>query len=147
ALGLPVIHIDQLFWRTGWKPAPREEYFAAMQGVVDTDCWIIEGANLSTLPMRLPRADTLVWFKRGRLLCLWRVVKRVAITYGRVRPDMAAGCPERFDFAFLKWIWNFERTYAGQAEALIAAHGQHLRIVEIRKDADAEAFLRGLAGP
>jgi adenylate kinase family enzyme len=144
---LPVVHIDQLYWRAGWKPAPVEEFMAAMQQVVDTDRWIIEGCSLKTFPMRLPRADTLVWFRRGRLLCLWRVLKRVISTYGVVRPDMAPGCPERFDWNFLVWVWNFERTYAGQLEAQVAAHGQHLRVVEIRRDAEAEAFLRAAAKP
>jgi adenylate kinase family enzyme len=37
------------------------------------------------------------------------VLKRVLTTYGTVRPDMPEGCPERFDWEFLKWVWNFNR--------------------------------------
>jgi hypothetical protein len=37
------------------------------------------------------------------------VVKRILTTYGTVRPDMGAGCPERVDLEFLKWVWNFNK--------------------------------------
>ena len=37
------------------------------------------------------------------------VLKRVLTTYGTVRPDMGDGCPERIDFTFLKWVWNFNK--------------------------------------
>lgn len=140
--GLPVVHIDQLFWLAGWRERPKDEFFCAMQQIVDTDRWIIEGGSLSTFPMRLARADTLVLFKRGRLICLWRVLKRVSGSYGRVRSDMAPGCPERFSLSFMVWIWNFERRYAEKAAALVAAHGSHLKVFTVRSDADADDILQ-----
>ena len=39
------------------------------------------------------------------------VVKRVLSNYGKVRPDMAEGCPEKFDLDFIKWIWNFNKEH------------------------------------
>ena len=35
--------------------------------------------------------------------------KRVLTTYGKVRLDMGDGCPERFDWEFLRWIWHFNK--------------------------------------
>ncbi len=106
--GLPVTHIDQLFWQSGWVPTPTAHYRERLAEVVAQDRWIIEGVNASTLDLRLPRADLLIWLERGRLACLTRVARRVTGSYGRVRPDMAPGCPEGLpDAAFLAYIWTF----------------------------------------
>jgi adenylate kinase family enzyme len=51
-----------------------------------------------------------IYLDFSRFACLFGVLKRVLTTYGTVRPDMAEGCPERFDFSFLKWVWNFNKT-------------------------------------
>lgn len=73
------------------------------------DAWIIDGNNLSTFEMRAERADTIFWFDFPTWLCLYRIVKRVLSHYGRTRPGFADDCPERFDWEFMKWIWNFRR--------------------------------------
>ena len=39
--------------------------------------------------------------------CLYRAWKRYRRYKGRVRESMAAGCPERFDWEFIRWIlWD-----------------------------------------
>ena len=45
----------------------------------------------------------------SRFACLLGVLKRVLTTYGKVRPDMGEGCPERMDLDFLKWVWNYNK--------------------------------------
>ena len=66
ATGFPVTHIDQLFWQPGWVQTPKPSYLEGLAAVVEEDCWIIEGVNASTLDLRLPRADLLIWLERGR---------------------------------------------------------------------------------
>src|SRR5262249_35019775 len=77
ATGLPVIHVDQLFWQAGWVQTPKQEYFAKVRAAVAGDRWIFDGINTSTFDMRIPRADTIVWLQRSRYLCLWRIAGRV----------------------------------------------------------------------
>lgn len=88
-----------------------------------------------------PRADTLIWFDYPTLLCLWRALKRVAGSYGKVRPDLAPGCPERIDIDFLRYIWSFNRVQRPRILRQLAEHGMHLQPIVIRRDADARAFL------
>ncbi len=115
--GIPVTHIDQLFWQPGWVPTPKDVYVRQLADVVASERWIIEGVNPSTLDLRLPRTDLLVWLERGRIACLWRVARRVASSYGRVRPDMAAGCPEGLpDRGFLTYIWTYPDRIAPRIE-------------------------------
>ncbi len=101
----------------------------------------MDGNFDNTLDLRLPRADTLIWFDAPASRCIWRALSRVARTYGRVRPDMGDGCPERFDLDFLHYIATFNRVRRPRIAARISEHGAHLSPVMIRRDRDARAFL------
>jgi adenylate kinase family enzyme len=138
---LPVVHLDQLYWRPGWVPAPRAEFEAAVAEAAAGERWVMDGNNASTFGLRVPRADAIVWFRRSRALCLWRVARRVAGSYGRVRPDMAPGCPERLDLEFLRYIWTFEALQVPKIEAGLVRHGGAGRVTMIRSDGEADAFL------
>jgi adenylate kinase family enzyme len=144
--GLPVTHIDQLFWQSGWVLTPAPEYHARLANVVARDRWIIEGVNPSTLDLRLPRTDLMIWLERGRATCLWRVARRIASSYGRVRPDMAPGCPEQLpDREFLAYIWTFPTRIAPRIEAAIDRHAMRDRVVRLASDREAQAFLDRIA--
>ena len=103
--------------------------------------------NPSTFDLRFPRTDLLIWLERSRLACLWRVGRRVMTSYGRVRVDMAPGCPEKLpDAEFLTYIWTFGSRIAPRIEAAIDRHGMHDRVVRLGSDAAAERYLSSLAG-
>jgi len=142
ATGLPVIHIDRLFGQAGWVRTPHEDYLAKMRAAIAGDRWIFDGVNVTTFDLRIPRADTIVWLKRSRALCLWRIAGRVLTTYGTVRSDMAPGCPEKFDWEFIKWVWNFPRDYDPKISAALDRHDAWGRTTLLRSDAEAAAFLR-----
>lgn len=108
-LGLPVVHLDKLFWRPGWVQVSQEEFDALHQAELAKDQWIIDGNFNRTMPERLARCDTVIYLDFSRWACLRGVIKRVLTTHGTVRPDMGEGCPERVDWEFLVWIWNFNK--------------------------------------
>jgi adenylate kinase family enzyme len=108
-LGLPVIHLDTLYWRPGWIETPREEWRAALATLLAQDAWIMDGNFGGTLDMRLAAADTVILFDFPPLLCLRRVIRRRFRYHGRHRPDMAPGCNERIDVGFIMWIVNYRR--------------------------------------
>lgn len=142
--GLPLIHLDKEFWRPGWTPTPRVEWRPKVAELTARERWVMDGNYDSSLDLRLLRADTLIWFDYPRLPCLWRAMKRVAASYGRVRPDLAPGCPERVDFEFLRYIWSFNRLQRPAIQRQLAAHGTHLAPIVIRRDADARMLLAGV---
>ena len=115
-LNLPVVHLDKLFWRPGWEQISREEFDRLHREALAQEKWIIDGNYDRTMGERAKYCDTIIYLDFSRAACLMGVAKRVLTSYGRVRPDMAEGCPERFDLDFLKWIWDFnknnrEKTY------------------------------------
>ena len=121
--GLPVVHLDKLFWRPGWVSISREEFDELHRNALAQPRWIMDGNFDRTIPERLARCDTVIYLDFSRWACLMGVVKRIVTTYGTVRPDMGDGCPERFDREFLQWVWNFnknkrERNYRLLKEAV-----------------------------
>ena len=115
-LNLPVVHLDKLFWRPGWEHISREEFDRLHREALAQEKWIIDGNYDRTMGERVKYCDTIIYLDFSRAACLMGVAKRVLTSYGRVRPDMAEGCPERFDLEFIKWIWDFnknnrEKTY------------------------------------
>ena len=109
--GLPVVHLDKLFWHPGWVESTKDEIDVKILEAMQKPQWILDGNYNRTLPMRLEKCDTVIYLDFSRFACLMGVVKRVLTTYGTVRPDMAEGCPERFDLEFLRWVWNFNKNH------------------------------------
>ena len=105
--GLPVVHLDKLFWTPGWVSLSREEFDKVHREAIVQEKWIIDGNFDRTMPERIRRCDAVVYLDFSRFACLLGVAKRILTTYGKVRPDMGEGCPERFDWEFLQWVWNF----------------------------------------
>ena len=108
-LKLPVVHLDQLFWRPGWVSISKDEFDRVHEAALAEEKWIMDGNFDRTIPRRLERCDTVIYLDFSRFACLMGVLKRVLTTYGKVRPDMGEGCPERIDLDFLKWVWNFNK--------------------------------------
>lgn len=108
--GLPVVHLDQLFWHPGWVESTKDEIDAKILEELGKPRWIMDGNYNRTLPMRLEKCDAVIYLDFSRVACMFGVLKRILTTYGTVRPDMAEGCPERFDLDFLKWVWNFNKS-------------------------------------
>lgn len=135
--GLPLISLDREYWQPGWVPSPRVVWRQRVAELSAGDAWIQDGNYDSSLDIRLPRADTVVLFDRALALCVLRVTWRICTSWGKVRAEMAPGCPERFDPGFYRYIWNFPRSDRPNVDRMLATHGRHIRPVIIRRDADA----------
>lgn len=108
-LDIPVVHLDKLFWRPGWVQVSKEEFDKLHREALAREKWIMDGNFDRTMAERITRSDTVIYLDFSRFACLMGVLKRVFTTYGKVRPDMGEGCPERIDWEFLKWVWDFNK--------------------------------------
>lgn len=119
--GLPVVHLDRHYWRPGWVAPDEAEWLADVARLIQEPAWVMDGNYSRTMPQRLAIADAVVHLDLPRWLCLLRVLRRIALGYGRSRPDVAPGCPERLDWAFFKWVWNYPRRTRPKTCALLRA--------------------------
>jgi adenylate kinase family enzyme len=142
--GLPLIHLDKEYWQPGWAGTPKAQWRARVAELVAGDSWIIDGNYGGSLHLRLPRTDTVFWFDYPALRCLRRVVWRKLVHHGRVREDMGAGCPERMDLEFLRYVWRFNAESRPNLAAALAEHGRHLHPVVFRRDPEVRRFLDAL---
>lgn len=141
ALSLPVVHIDRLFWLSGWRRLATELQVPTLDEHLKGSRWIMEGDHVWTQPYRFAFADTVVFMDVPRGRCLRRVVGRALRHRGRNRPGMADGCPERINWALLLWVWRYQNVERPEVLRHLAALGPEKRVVVLRNDADAEAVL------
>lgn len=140
-LGVPVIHLDVLFWKPGWVKSDDSEFETRVRHALEADAWVCDGNFTGSQPLRMARADTVVWIDQPPLLCLWRAIRRVVIYRREPRPDMAEGCREHLDLAFYAFILTFNRKVRPRIEAAIAKHAGHARVVRLRSDREIARFL------
>ena len=142
-LGLPLVHLDQLFWEPGWQMTAKENFDHQLQMAVDMDRWIIDGNYNRTIPMRLPKCDTIIYLDFSRWECLLGVFQRIIKNYGKVRPDMPEGCPERFDWDFIKFVWNFNKNNRVRNYTYLAS-AKHAKHIVLKSRKEVKAFLATL---
>ena len=134
ALSLPVVHLDKLWWKSGWINRTEGEFDALLDAVLLGEEWVIDGNYLRTLPRRLERCDAVVLLDYPRRVCLFRALRRILSWRGRTRPDMAADCPERLDGEFVRWIWEFHRTQRPQVLELLDGWTGEKHVFRSHKD-------------
>lgn len=144
-LGIPVVHLDKLFWKPGWVESSKEEIDAKILEEMRKPQWIMDGNYNRTLPQRVKYCDTIIYLDFSRFACLMGVAKRILTTYGTVRPDMGEGCPERFDLEFLKWVWNYNKNKRERNYRLLnEAEGVETIVLKNRRA--VKWFLKSLDG-
>ena len=143
-LGVPWISLDRRYWRPGWVETPLAEWTAMQPELVAGEAWVIDGTYHRTLPLRLPRADTVIWIDLPRWLCMARLLWRMVSTCGRVRDDMGPGCPERFDREFLRYSWRYDRVAGPRIRQALATLDPSQTLVILRAPRAVRAFLRNL---
>ena len=81
-LQLPVIHLDQLWWREGWENVTKEEFDQALEQELAKSRWIIDGNYSRTMEHRLEKCDTILYLDFKPLECLLGMCQRVLGNYG-----------------------------------------------------------------
>lgn len=143
--GIPVIHLDALFWKPGWVATPRDEWSQVVKNLVKADKWILDGNYGRTLDIRISEADTIIFLDVARSAALFRVMKRRFQYRHRTRPDMADGCQEKIDLQFIKWIWNYRRRKRPAIIAKLDNVRSTKRVITLRTRQDIEEFVGKVA--
>lgn len=142
-LDLTVVHLDRLWWTGNWQNVSVEDFDERLNNALGLDRWIIDGNYSRTMDARLAKCDTIIWLDYSRWACLWGMLHRVLRNYGKNRPDMPEGCPERFDWDFVKFIWNFNKNNRVQNATRIAK-SRHARAIILKNRKQKRAFLESL---
>ncbi len=146
ALGLPVYHLDALYWQPRWTPTPEPEWRERLGRIVATDAWIVDGNFTSSLAERLRAADTIIYLDPPRWVCLARAVKRRLMEAFRRVPGRPEGCRPMFNLRLFRWIWTFPHDHRPAYLALIAEYGRGKRVLVLRRQEEMTGLVRALGG-
>ncbi len=138
-IGLPLFHLDEYYWRPGWVETPSEEWRVIQSELVTHDRWVIEGNYSNTYDLRFTRVDTVIVLSPPRRVCLYRVMKRVAVNWHR--DVQAQGCPERFDISFLHWVWRFPYDARPRLDEALARYAGRFSVVELSTKPSTRRYL------
>jgi adenylate kinase family enzyme len=143
ATGIPVVHLDERYWRPGWVEPSRVEWIETQRDLVKGDRWIMDGNYGGTFDVRFERADTVIVLSLPRARCVLSAARRSLLNRGR--DIQAKGCPERLDPAFLKWIWRYPIDSRPRLDAALDRHRRHLDVVEVHSRAEANALVSAIS--
>jgi adenylate kinase family enzyme len=108
-LGIPSIHLDRHYWKPNWVYTPEDEWRAKVKDLISSETWVMDGNYTSTLKLRSSAADTIIFIDVPRRLSYLRVFTRFLKFRGETRPDLTEDCPEKIDWDFIRWIWDYPR--------------------------------------
>lgn len=144
-LALPVIHLDREYWRPGWVAPQPDAWRAQVVNLVAHEAWVMDGNYSGTFAIRVPRAHAIVWLDLPRYIYFPRAVWRLVKNYGRVRNDIAPGCPERFDWDFLaNWVWTYPTRSRPRTLELFRSLDGKLPFIVLRSPPQVKTFIDGL---
>ena len=146
-LGVPFHELDALFWKPGWVESTGEELRAAVEPIVATDAWVVDGSYQSKIgQLVLGNADVVVWLDLPMRTWLPRLLRRT-IRRARTREELWEGSYDSYRNAFLSrnslllfTLRHFRarrRTYPERFAAY--------RVVRLRSQREIDAFLRSVA--
>ncbi|MGH3548067.1 MAG: DNA topology modulation protein FlaR [Pseudonocardiaceae bacterium] len=144
-LGLPLIHLDQHYWMSGWVPTDLDRWRAQLSRLAAQPAWVMDGNYSRSLDVRLPRAQHVVFLDLPRRVTIPRVLWRTWRWRGRSRPDMASGCPERITLEFLQWIWRYPRDGRQRVLSAIGDAGAESRVVHLSSRRAVRRWLTALS--
>lgn len=128
--GLPLYHLDKIRWRKDWSLMPHEEFIPLLREIMTGDEWIVDGNYISTMEMRLARAEVVFYFDLPTDECLANIDARK----GKPRSDMPDGMTDRDDPEFIEFIKNFKRDTAPKVEELLANFDGEVIVFKSRED-------------
>lgn len=142
--GLLVIHLDLHYWKPGWARPTDTEWRERQRTLLAGVAWIIDGNYNETLPLRLERAETVVYLETPWWLCASRALVR---GLRAPRGEMPEGCEDsRTRRLHDEWggayrIWRHRRSDPERARFALSRHGAHTTVHVLRSRREAREFL------
>jgi len=144
-LGLPVVHLDAIYWNPGWVPTEIARFRDRIAEAAARDIWVMDGNYTTHLDLRLARAEAVIWLDLPRYVYFPRTVWRMIRNYGRERGDVGPGCPERFELSFFRdWVWTYSTRSRARHAKLVASLPAGTHGIFLRSAAEVKKFTNDL---
>ncbi|MFD0272368.1 topology modulation protein [Kitasatospora sp. NPDC127111] len=138
-INAPLTHLDGVYYDADWNPLPQEKFAALQEELVARPRWVIDGNYASTLPIRLKRADTVIFLDIPPIICLLGILQRRRRYRGG--QHTSHGVFDRITWGFIRYILGYRRQMRPKVRALIAEHAGHARVVTLTSRRAARRFV------
>lgn len=137
--GIPVYHLDMMYWNADKTSVPREIFINDLCKVMEAPLWIIDGNYASTMEMRIKECDTVVFLDYPTQVCLEGVRSRK----GKKRSDMPWVDNDSADEEFIEFINNYNSKSRPCVMKLLEQYSEK-NIIVFRDRSESERFLSDL---
>lgn len=144
-LGLNVIHLDSVFWKPGWIRTSPHEQQESLNEITSRAEWVIDGDHIRTQDFRFSAADTIIFLDFPRSVCLWRTVYRFVRNRGTNRLGLPVGCPERLNWALLRWVWRYPQDNRAQVIANMKRYCGGRQVIVLHGAREVKQFVASLS--
>lgn len=100
--GLPLCHLDMLYWNEDKTTVSREIFSERLKEVLCSPQWIIDGNYLNSMEWRISECDTVFFLDYSTDICIKGIRERM----GKPRSDMP-WTEQNFDDEFIEFIKSF----------------------------------------
>ena len=136
--GLPLHHLDLIYWKSDRTIVPREEFLEKLHQIMAQEQWIIDGNYASTMEMRMQACDTVIFLDYPPELCLAGAQERK----GKARPDLPwVESNDLDDSEFMEYIRKFHELNRPAILNLLEKYSDK-EIIIFHSREDAEIFLQ-----
>ena len=140
--GLPLYHLDNIWWREDGTNISREEFDAHLSKILAEEEWIIDGNYKRTMERRMAACDTVVFFDLPLEVCIEGIKER----RGKPRPDMPwKGAGDSDDPEFMEFVRSFNQEHRPHVVELLEKY-KDKNIVIFKSREESERFLKDYRG-
>ena len=136
--GLPLIHLDNIWWKPDRTHISREEFDLRLAALLRGDRWILDGDYSRTYEPRIRACDTVIFLDYGEAAAMEGITSRV----GRQRPDIP-WTESSLDPELVDLVKNYQTKNRPVLLALLEKYPEKRRIILCsREEADAWLAMR-----
>ena len=134
--GLPLYYLDMIWHKPDKTNIFRAEFDRAIEDILKTEAWIIDGNYGRTLERRLQECDTVFFLDLPVDVCLAGIESRI----GTKREDMP-WIEDTLDDEFREWVVNFSRDELPHVYTLLEKYcDKQIITFKSREEIDAYGF-------
>ena len=132
--GLPLYHLDMLYWNADRTTVPQEIFWERLQETIEKEEWILDGNYGSTMELRMEACDTIIFLDYPMDVCLAGIKER----RGKERTDMPwVEAEDEEDEEFIEFVKNYNTVSRPVVLELLKKYeGKKILIFKARAEAD-----------
>ena len=147
-LKIPVTHVDAIQFQSGWKRTAEQECDQILDGIAQSDCWIIDGfGSDEIIKHRIELADTVVFFDYLIWRHYWWAIKRQFAARNGQRQELPDDCPEftlTYTRELFEVMWLVHREYTPWFRKLASQKSARGNVIILKNPGDLRTLYRQL---